>query len=122
MLDPARWDCMACLSHGQSDSVRSDSLGRGRHVRGSVLSAQLKRSEPEEADAKFRQAVADENKGHLAEAERLYEEVLALQPSYVDALHRLAGLALQTRRTERGAELIAQAIQISPAIAQTHAN
>ena len=91
-------------------------------MRSSVLSAQLKRSEPEEADAKFRQAMADENTGRLAEAERLYEEVLAVQPSYVDALHRLAGLALQTRRTERGAELIAQAIKISPAIAQTHAN
>jgi protein O-GlcNAc transferase len=88
----------------------------------SVLSAKLKHSEPEEAHAKFRQAIADENQGHLVEAERLYEEVLAIQPSYVDALHRLAGLALQSRRTERGAELIAQAIKISPAVAQTHAN
>jgi predicted O-linked N-acetylglucosamine transferase (SPINDLY family) len=86
------------------------------------VSAQLKLFEPEEAHAKFRQALADENKGHLAEAERLYEEVLAIQPSYVDALHKLAGLALQTRRTERGAELIAQAIKISPAVAQAHAN
>ncbi len=86
------------------------------------MSAQLKLFEPEEAHAKFRQALADENKGHLAEAERLYEEVLAIQPSYVDALHKLAGLALQTRRTERGAELIAQAIKISPAVAQAHAN
>lgn len=86
------------------------------------MSANPKPLEPEEVHAKFRQAVADENKGRLAEAERLYEEVLAVQPSYVDALHRLAGLALQTRRTERGAELIAQAIEISPAVAQTHAN
>ena len=86
------------------------------------MSANPQRSEPEEAQAKFRQAIADEGKGRLDEAERLYEEVLALQPSYVDALHRLAGLALQTRRTERGAELIAQAIKISPAVAQTHAN
>ncbi|HUO92301.1 MAG TPA: tetratricopeptide repeat protein [Rhizomicrobium sp.] len=76
----------------------------------------------EEVRAKFRQAVADENGGRLAEAERLYEEVLALQPSFVDALHRLAGLALQTRRTERGAALIAQAISISPGVAQAHAN
>ena len=89
---------------------------------GSCLSAQPKRSEPEEALAIFRQAVADEGKGRLDEAERLYEEVLALQPTYVDALYRLAGLAFQTRRTERGAELIAQAIKIGPAVAQTHAN
>ena len=86
------------------------------------MSAQPKPVASEEARAKFRQAVSDENGGRLADAERLYEEVLALQPTFVDALHRLAGLALQTRRTERGAALIAQAIAISPGVAQAHAN
>jgi protein O-GlcNAc transferase len=86
------------------------------------LSAKPKPIAPDDVQAKFREALADENGGRLADAERLYEEILAAQPSYVDALHRLAGLALQTRRTERGAALIAQAIAISPGVAQAHAN
>jgi predicted O-linked N-acetylglucosamine transferase (SPINDLY family) len=72
--------------------------------------------------AKFQRGMAAESAGRIAEAERLYEEVLYLQPHHVEALHRLADLALRTRRAERGAQLISRAIAISPNVAQNHAN
>src|SRR5271170_8075212 len=87
-----------------------------------LLSTKVLAQAFEDAHAKFQLGVAEESAGRIVEAERLYEEVLDLQPLYVDALHRLAGLALRTRRTERGADLIAQAIAISPNVAQSHAN
>jgi protein O-GlcNAc transferase len=86
------------------------------------LSTKALRPAPEDALARFRQGVAEESAGRFGEAERLYEEALDLQPHYLDALHRLADLAFRTRRTERGADLIAQAIAISPNVAQSHAN
>ena len=60
--------------------------------------------------AKFNQGVALHQQGRLAEAERIYEEVLRQQPNHFDALHLLGVIAVQTRRTERAVELIGKAI------------
>jgi tetratricopeptide (TPR) repeat protein len=71
---------------------------------------------------KFEQGMALLQQGKLAEAERIYREVLQQQPHHFDALHLLGLVALQTRRTERGVELITKAIELSPNVAAAHCN
>jgi len=50
--------------------------------------------------------------GRLAEAERIYRQVLARQPNHADALHMLGVLELQAGRLDAGIELIRRAIGI----------
>ncbi len=63
--------------------------------------------------AKFDQAMALHQQGRLAEAERIYREILRQQPNHFGALHRLGVIALQTRHTERAVELIGKAIGLN---------
>lgn len=63
--------------------------------------------------AKFQQGLALHQQGMLAEAERIYEAVLQVQPKHFDALHLLGIVALQTRRTQRGVDLIKNAIRLN---------
>ena len=72
--------------------------------------------------AKFKQGIALHQQGKLAEAERIYEEVLRQQPNHFDALHLLGIIALQTGRTERAVELIRRAIGLNAKIAAAHSN
>ena len=67
--------------------------------------------------AKLNQAMALHRQGNLADAERCYGEVLQRQPDHFDALHLLGVIARQTRRTERGDELIKRAIGVNPKVA-----
>ncbi|MGD0464172.1 MAG: tetratricopeptide repeat protein [Tepidisphaeraceae bacterium] len=50
--------------------------------------------------------------GRLAEAERIYRQILALQPNHADALHMLGVLAVQAGQLDAGIELIRRAIAI----------
>jgi predicted O-linked N-acetylglucosamine transferase (SPINDLY family) len=72
--------------------------------------------------AKFDQALALHQQGKLADAERIYSEVLRQQPNHFDALHLLGVIAAQTRRTERGIELITKAIGLNAKVAAAHNN
>jgi predicted O-linked N-acetylglucosamine transferase (SPINDLY family) len=72
--------------------------------------------------AKFNQGVALHQQGKLAEAERIYGEVLQEQPNHFDALHLLGVIAFQTRRTERAVELIKRAIGLNAKVAAAHSN
>ena len=72
--------------------------------------------------AKFQQGVALHQQGKLADAERIYWEVLWQQPNYFDALHLLGVIALQTRHAEQGADLIRKAIGLNANIAAAHCN
>src|SRR3954447_7605022 len=58
----------------------------------------------------FQRALQSHQASRWAEAERLYGEVLAVEPGHIDALHLLGVLALQTGRAAAGAERIAAAI------------
>ena len=68
----------------------------------------------DELDAKFAQAEALRQQGKLAEAERLYEELLRVNPRHFDALHQLGIVNLKLGKNERGATLIGQALAIEP--------
>lgn len=72
--------------------------------------------------SRFRQGLALHRQGDLAAAERIYQEILDQQPQYFDALHMQGVIALQTRRAERGIELIRKAIGINDKVAAAHNN
>jgi predicted O-linked N-acetylglucosamine transferase (SPINDLY family) len=72
--------------------------------------------------SRFRQGLALHRQGDLAAAERIYQEVLEQQPQHFDALHMQGVIALQTRRTELGVELIRNAIGINDKVAAAHNN
>ena len=72
--------------------------------------------------ARFEQASALHQQGKLAEAERIYREILWQQPQHFGALHLLGVIALQTRHMERAAELIGKAIALKPDFAEAHFN
>jgi protein O-GlcNAc transferase len=55
--------------------------------------------------------------GRLAEAERIYRQVLAQQPNHADVLHLLGTLVGQNGESEQAVKLLRQAIAIHPASA-----
>src|SRR5262249_24931376 len=73
-------------------------------------------------EAKFREASALHQHGKLAEAERLYNEVLRRHPTHFDALHRLAVVAAQTKQNERAADLFRRAVKLNAKIPAVHRN
>jgi Flp pilus assembly protein TadD len=60
--------------------------------------------------------------GRLREAESVYRQVLAEQPTNADALQLLGSLAADVGRLDEAADLIAKAIAVNPNVAQYHAN
>jgi tetratricopeptide (TPR) repeat protein len=70
----------------------------------------------------FAQGFALHQKGQLAKAQALYEQVLKRQPRHFDSLHLLGVIACQTKQPERAVELIDQAIAINPHVAAAYSN
>ena len=77
---------------------------------------------PMALQAQFGQGVALHQQGKLADAERIYVEVLRQQPNHFDALYLLGVIAVQARRAERGVELITKAIALKPDHADAYNN
>jgi tetratricopeptide (TPR) repeat protein len=67
-------------------------------------------------------AVAHHQAGRLAEAEALYNEILAQQSDHADAMHLLGVAAGQTGRLDLAEDLMRRAIRIKPNLAQAHNN
>src|SRR5580693_7277750 len=72
--------------------------------------------------AKFNQGLALHQQGKLADAARIYGEVLQQQPNHFDALHLLGVLAAQTKKTELAVELLTKAIRLNADVAAAHSN
>jgi predicted O-linked N-acetylglucosamine transferase (SPINDLY family) len=66
--------------------------------------------------------VSHHRAGRLAEAERIYRQVLAQQPDQADALHLLGVLAVQAGRLDAAVEFIRRAIAICSTHAIYHGN
>ena len=60
--------------------------------------------------------------GRLAEAEKIYRQVLAENPNHPDALNLLGLVAYTSGHKETARDLILRATQISPATAEFHSN
>jgi predicted O-linked N-acetylglucosamine transferase (SPINDLY family) len=60
--------------------------------------------------------------GRLAEAEKHYRQILALQPRHAESLHHLGILALQVGDLPRAVDLIHRAVNFSPDLAAAHSN
>jgi tetratricopeptide (TPR) repeat protein len=63
--------------------------------------------------AKFERGLASHRNGNLADAERIYQEVLQRQPGHAGALQMLGVVAIETGRPEQGADLIRKAISVN---------
>jgi protein O-GlcNAc transferase len=61
---------------------------------------------------KFDNALLYHQTGRLAEAERLYREILTSEPEHAESLHFLGVLAYQVGRYEVAIELIGRATRI----------
>jgi predicted O-linked N-acetylglucosamine transferase (SPINDLY family) len=70
----------------------------------------------------FESGMSHHRAGRLAEAERIYRQVLAQQPNHADVLHRLGMLEDQLGRPDVGVELIQRAIELQPNLAGAHSN
>lgn len=75
-----------------------------------------------QVQASFEQALALHQRGQLAQAQRLYENVLESHPDHFDSLHLLGVIAYQSNRPQEAVELIARAIEINPGIPTSYSN
>ena len=62
----------------------------------------------------FQHAVQHHQAGRLADAEKLYRQVLAQQPNHADALHRLGGVLAALNRNDEAADSIRRALTLRP--------
>ena len=70
----------------------------------------------------FNRGLAFHSRGNLADAERVYRDILRQQPDHFDALHHLGVIAIQTGHMEQAADLIERAIALKPSDAAAHSN
>jgi tetratricopeptide (TPR) repeat protein len=77
---------------------------------------------PFAAHALLQQAIGFHQKGQLAEAQRIYEAVLKMQPRNADALHLSGVIASQIKQFERAVEYFDRAIAVNPAGASFYSN
>ncbi len=89
----------------------------------------LKRSKQvtEPTDVSFcqsllQQALAHHRAGHFLQAETLYRQILAVEPTQPEALHFLGMLAYQAGKSELAVELIGKALNCRPDYSEAHNN
>lgn len=62
----------------------------------------------------FKFALQKHQEGNLAEAEQIYQKILAIQPDHADSLHLLGVIAQQMGKYDVGADMIRKAIALEP--------
>jgi len=75
-----------------------------------------------QVQVKLRMGLELHQKGLLAQARAIYEDILRSQPEHADSLHLLGLVAAQTGEPRRAIELIGKAIRINPTNAAFHYN
>jgi tetratricopeptide (TPR) repeat protein len=72
------------------------------------------------SDAVLRQAIANHQAGHLAEAEKLYRQVLAFRPQFAEVHVNLAAVLMLQGKLVEGEAASRQGIAFKPDYAQAH--
>ena len=70
----------------------------------------------------FAAAVQHHRAGRLTEAEQLYRQILAIDPSHADSLHRLGVIAYQVGQPEAAVDLLNRAIAVDRTVAAYHSH
>lgn len=70
----------------------------------------------------FAEAFRHHQAGRLADAERLYRQIIAIDARHADSLHLLGVLATQTGRPDAGVDLIGRAIRVRNDVHFYHCN
>ncbi len=73
-------------------------------------------------DAKLKASLSYHRAGRLAEAKRLYAEILSREPKHVEALHLLGAIKAGEGEAREATELIGKAIALRPDYAEAHYN
>ena len=76
----------------------------------------------DDVEQAFTKAVALHQQGDLAQAERLYRQILQSVPHHLDALNLLGMVAIQTDRNALAVELIGNALALNDRVADFHNN
>ena len=66
-------------------------------------------------DHLMQQALDHHHKGHLAEAEQFYRQILQQQPNHAAAMHHLGVIAQQKGQLHDAVELMRRSIELDPA-------
>lgn len=67
-------------------------------------------------------ALQHHNAGNVAEAERIYREILKFDPNHADSLHLLGVIAFHAGRPDAARALIQRAIIVNPVAPEYHSN
>jgi protein O-GlcNAc transferase len=70
----------------------------------------------------FELALQQHQAGRLQDAEKLYRQVLAQQPDFIDAIHNLGVIANQTGHHDIALDLIRRVLVLKPKFAEAHSN
>ncbi len=83
---------------------------------------QTSRQQSPDVDVQIRRAFTLHQQGKLADAERIYTEILQRVPNHFGALSLLGAIACQSGAYERAVTLLSKAISINPNVAPAHSN
>ncbi len=73
-----------------------------------------RRPSPPDVEAQLQRGLALHQQGRLADAERIYAEVVRREPNHFGALNLLGAIACQNRNYEQAVQVIAKALSINP--------
>ena len=83
---------------------------------------QTSKQPPSDIDAQIQRAFALHQQGNLADAEKIYTDILRKAPNHFGALSLLGAIACQSGAYERAATLLSKATSINPNVAPAHSN
>lgn len=93
---------------------------RDRHNESIERLEAVRAEDPDSVDALFSLAVAVQQSGRLIKAERLYQEIIRLDPNIPAVYLNLAEINSSLRRLEQAEGNLLKAIDLEPGLAQAH--
>jgi predicted O-linked N-acetylglucosamine transferase (SPINDLY family) len=85
-----------------------------------AVSRSAEAAAPDGVRALFQRALLCQRQGETAQAEELYQRILAVQPAHAPTLHLLGSMALQRGAVQRACELIGQSLAANATVAVVH--